>query len=122
MCLDKITKKHDKPISGRGWKVFDTYRGLKSEYFSCDKSFKKGVYMDEKDYRSDGCKNYKYIYALGRIRYKYGWHILTKRPKSDKGYKVVRVRYRGGHTEGRDGTYFTNKTIVATEMMIGGRK
>ncbi len=110
MCLDTVTKINlDK--SGVGWKVFvmrgDKVYGL---YYGEKQARTINIWLKEKDFR-DG----------GELQYPYGFHIYTSKGDAAKWVfalergKVIRVKYRKGHTLG---TQVDRGVIVAKEMLI----
>ncbi len=131
MCLDKITKVYKPSLfnlwiprfaykSGVGWKIFEKdisiypIPNLTNVFKGKLTPLPIGMWIHEKEYRWHVFG--KNIHLDSKHQYPFGWHILEKEPKKNRGINR-RVEYKYGHTIGIDEN-FRCPTIVAKYMKI----
>ena len=110
MCLDVAYKKRP-PKTGVGWKIF-----TRVDYtYSFKYRQLNGTFLVPTDvWLTAENKNIHATYGLRE--YPSGFHIYLDKPD---GIVVVRVKYRNGHTYGRqDGL----RIVVASEMFVPAQK
>lgn len=126
MCLKRITKRYKcrEYKVGIGWKIFKMAgnNSVHSNFQGIKTPFPNNCYLHEKDYRGKEHSGKRYLqtqnYGYGNNKYKYGFHIFTKKPLYSGFERCIRkVKYKGGHTMGID-RFYGKHTIVAKYMKI----
>jgi|SRR5579864_5706556 len=123
MCLCTISRSQKPKPEGEGWKVFGLYRDR-----SAEKAYLRGVYHTGPDISATEWNKTDTEHVIGGGLYRAGWHIFKTEAAAKKmmldvfqrPYRVVlKVRYRGAHTEGTQWPEATTPdSVVAGEFQI----